>query len=164
MIRRFKFGVSSDEIERMIDTIREHEKNVKAKVGELIKALTAYGVDVAKAQIRELGAVYTGELEESIKGYFNPETNTGFIRAETPYAIYVEFGTGVVGKESAHPEPIDWVYDKNKHGDDGWVYFNDRDGKFHWTNGMKSRPFMYNTVQILERESERIAKEVFGVD
>jgi len=159
--KKIIFGLSTKEINRAIRELEQYKKELNRKTSLLIEALTDRGVEIAKAQIRELGAVYTGELEESITGYFNPTVQVGIIRAGAPYAIYVEFGTGVVGAGSPHPAPAGWRYDVNNHGEAGWWYFNDRDQKWHWTKGIKSRPFMYNTVQILERESVRIAKEVF---
>jgi len=159
--KKIIFGLSTKEINRAIRELEQYKKELNRKTSLLIEALTDRGVEIAKAQIRELGAVYTGELEESITGYFNPTVQVGIIRAGAPYAIYVEFGTGIVGAGSPHPAPAGWRYDVNNHGEAGWWYFNDRDQKWHWTKGIKSRPFMYNTVQILERESVRIAKEVF---
>jgi len=159
--KKIIFGLSTKEINRAIRELEQYKKELNRKTSLLIEALTDRGVEIAKAQIRELGAVYTGELEESITGYFNPTVQVGIIRAGAPYAIYVEFGTGVVGAGSPHPAPAGWRYDVNNHGEAGWWYFNDRDQKWHWTKGIESRPFMYNTVQILERESVRIAKEVF---
>lgn len=161
MSKKIIFGLSTKEINRAIRELEQYKKELNRKTSLLIEALTDRGVEIAKAQIRELGAVYTGELEESITGYFNPTVQVGIIRAGAPYAIYVEFGTGVVGAGSPHPAPAGWRYDVNNHGEAGWWYFNDRDQKWHWTKGIESRPFMYNTVQILERESVRIAKEVF---
>ncbi len=161
MSKKIIFGLSTKEINRAIRELEQYKKELNRKTSLLIEALTDRGVEIAKAQIRELGAVYTGELEESITGYFNPTVQVGIIRAGAPYAIYVEFGTGIVGAGSPHPAPAGWRYDVNNHGEAGWWYFNDRDQKWHWTKGIESRPFMYNTVQILERESVRIAKEVF---
>ena len=43
----------------------------------------------------------------------------------------------------------------------GWIYPTD-DGGFRFTEGMQSRPFMYETALELQREFPRIAKEVFG--
>ena len=161
MSKKIIFGLSTKEINRAIRELEQYKKELNRKTSLLIETLTDYGVDVAKAQVRELGAWYTGELESSITGYFSPTVCVGIIKAGSPYAVYVEFGTGIVGQTSPHPDPKDWQYDINKHGEAGWWYFNDRDQKWHWTKGIESRPFMYNTVQILERESVRIAKEVF---
>ena len=143
-------------IEDAIREVKEYKRKLNDRVKALIRELVDKGVEIAKAQVRELGAVYTGQLEESITGFFDEETGLGIIRTDCPYAIYVEFGTGVVGKRNPHPEPIEgWQYDVNEHGDKGWWYFNERDQKWHWTKGMVSRPFMYNTLQLLRAEAEK---------
>lgn len=149
-------------IDRAIKEIEAEKRRIWEKARALVEALTDLGVSVAKVQLAGLDAVYTGGLMESISGYFSPALGVGIIRAGAPYAVFVEFGTGVVGAGKQHPNPEGWVYDASGHGEKGWVYFNDRDGKWHWTQGMESRPFMYNTARELERECQRIAKEVFG--
>ena len=161
-MRKITLDLSTRDINRAIRDLKRYKRELNKKVSLLIKTLTDYGVDVAKAQIRELGAWYTGELESSITGYFSPTVGAGVIKAGSPYAVFVEFGTGIVGQTSPHPDPKDWQYDINKHGEDGWIYFNERDGRWHWTKGVESRPFMYNTAKELEMECMRIAKEVFA--
>lgn len=163
-MRKISFGLSVKEINRAIREVEKYKAELNSKISLLIEALTDYGVEIAKVQVRQLGAWYTGELESSISGYFSPSTGVGIIKAGAPYAVYVEFGTGVVGAGSPHPAPTGWRYDVNAHGEDGWWYFNDRDGKMHWTKGMQSRPFMYNTARELEQECVKIAKEVFNRD
>lgn len=159
---KFKINLNPREIDRLIKDIKQYKRELTEKVNLLIEKLTDYGVQVAKAQVRELGAWYTGELESSIEGYFSPSVGVGIIKAGAPYAVYVEFGTGIVGKSQPHPSPDDWRYDINNHGDSGWWYFNDNTGRMQWTKGMPSRPFMYNTARELENACERIAREVFG--
>lgn len=161
-MRKITLDLSTRDINRAIRELQRYKKELNEKVSRLIETLTDYGVDVAKAQVRELGAWYTGELESSITGYFSPTVGVGVIKAGSPYAVYVEFGTGIVGQTSPHPDPKDWQYDINKHGEDGWIYFNERDDRWHWTKGFESRPFMYNTARELEKECVRIAKEVFA--
>lgn len=69
------------------------------------------------------------------------------------YAMYVEFGTGVVGSENPHPHA--WEYDINEHGADGWTYIG-KDGKRHWTAGQRSHPVMYNTWLWASRSANSI--------
>ena len=72
------------------------------------------------------------------------------------YAMYVEFGTGIVGSENPHPSPfIPWEYDVNGHGDDGWLYY-DSSRKLRWTAGSPARPFMYKTWLWARRSSYQI--------
>jgi len=154
-VAKIKMKLTTRSIENAIKQVQEYKRELDDKVKALIKALVDKGVEIAKAQVRELGAVYTGELEESITGFFDESLGIGIIKTNCPYAVYVEFGTGVTGKRSPHPTPMGWKYDVNERGEDGWWYFNDRDKKWHWTSGMASRPFMYNTLQLLKAEVER---------
>ena len=159
---KFKINLNPREIDRLIKDIKQYKRELTEKVNLLIGELTDYGVEVAKAQVRELGAWYTGELESSIEGYFSPSVGVGIIKAGAPYAVYVEFGTGIVGKGQPHPSPDGWQYDINDHGESGWWYFNDNTGHMQWTKGMPSRPFMYNTARKLENDCRIIAREVFN--
>lgn len=161
-MKKIKYTLSAESIDNAIREIEKYKAELNVKISELIQALTDYGVNVAKAQVIAMNAFYTGDLEANIVGYFSPSTGVGIIRAGTPYAVYVEYGTGVIGRDSHHPNPDGWEYDINAHGEDGWWYFNDRDGKVHWTKGMASRPFMYNTARELERSCAAIAKGIFN--
>ena len=152
-----------DDIDRAIQEVEQFKREFLEKCNSLIEALTDSGVEIAKMKVAELDAVFTGELMNSIEGYYSPTYNVGIIKAGAYYAAYVEFGTGVVGSQSPHPSPQGWQYDVDDHGDSGWVYYDDYSGKFRWTKGFKSRPFMYNTARQLEKECKRIAQEVFSL-
>lgn len=157
-----KFSLDERDIDRAINEVKLFKKVFLEKCNRLIDALTAYGEEVAKVEVARLDAIFTGELWNSIGGYYSPTYNVGIIKAGAYYAAYVEFGTGVVGSQSPHPNPQTWQYDINAHGDEGWVYYDDYSGEFKWTKGFKSRPFMYNTARQLEKDCKKIAKEVFG--
>ena len=155
--------LDTKDIQRAIKELKAYKREFLDRCNQLVEALTDYGVEVAKVQVSQLDAYYTGELMNSIEGYFSPTTQVGIIKAGAYYAAYVEFGTGVVGSRSPHPDPQGWQYDVNAHGDEGWVYYDDDSGNFRWTKGFKSRPFMYNTAREIEKNCAKIAKEVFGV-
>lgn len=157
-----RFSLNENDIDRAIREVKQFKAEFLEKCNRLVEALTDYGVEVAKLEVAQLDAVYTGELMNSIEGYYSPTYNVGIIKAGAYYAAYVEFGTGVVGSQSPHPNPDGWQYDINNHGDSGWVYYNEDVGGFRWTKGFKSRPFMYNTARELEKSCARIAREVFG--
>ena len=157
-----RFSLDNKEIDRAIKELKQFKKEFLKKCNSLVQELTDLGVDIAKVEVTQLDAVYSGELRDSIEGYYSPTYNVGIIKAGAYYAVYVEFGTGVGGSQSPHPNPQGYTYDINAHGEDGWVYYNDDIGEFRWTKGFKSRPFMYNTARQLEKECEKIAKGVFG--
>ena len=151
ILKTIDMDLSTKSIDLAIREIRQFQEDLKQTCWELVEALTMEGAEIAKMQVASMDAVYTGELEQSIKGLFFPSERCGFVIAEAPYAIYVEYGTGIVGKENPHPEAAgNYDYDVNNHGIKGWVYKNDNDGKFYWTKGFVSRPFMYNTLKWLE--------------
>ena len=156
--------LTPESIDAAIEEVRRYKRKLYDRTSEIIKDLVDEGVEIAKNQLRELGAVYTGDLEASITGYFDEETGVGIIKTDSPYAICVEFGTGIVGEGSPHPAPEGWEYDINGHGEKGWWYFNERDQKWHWTKGIESRPFMYNTFLELQRLAKDEAKVVFKRD
>ena len=157
-----KFSLNEKDIDRAISELKQFKAEFLEKCNRLIEALTEYGEEVARIEVQLLDAVYTGELMNSIDSYYSPTYNVGIIKAGAYYAAYVEFGTGVVGKSSPHPNPQGWQYDVNNHGDEGWVYYDDENGTFRWTKGFKSRPFMYNTARDIEKNCGKIAQEVFG--
>ena len=157
-----RFSLDNKDIDRAIKELKLFKKEFLVKCNQLVEALTDEGENVAKVQVEELDAMYTGELWNSIKGYYSPTYNVGVIKAGSIYAVHVEFGTGVVGSQSPHPNAQGYAYDIHHHGEDGWFYYDDYTGKVRWTKGFKSRPFMYNTARQLEKDCEKIAREVFG--
>lgn len=158
-----RFQLNASDIDRAIREVRQYQKELETKTGRLIQRLTSEGAEIAKTQIRQMDAAYTGELLQSVGGIFHPESRVGIIRAGAWYAAFVEFGTGVVGASAPHPNPEGWAYDKAGHGDAGWWYFNDKDQRWHWTSGMESRPFLFNTARELETRCFQLAREAFGV-
>lgn len=163
MSKKITFGLSQKEIQSAIKQVEQYKKDLNNKCQLLVQALTVKGVEIAKFNVQNLGAFYTGELESSIDGYYSPSLGVGIVYAGSWYAMYVEMGTGFIGSQSHHPlsGELGWVYDSENHGESGWVYYNDRDGQYHWTAGMPSRPFLYETVKQLDVICESIAKAVF---
>lgn len=101
----------------------------------------------------------TGELMRGIESQYKGKI--GFVVSTATHSIFCEFGTGIVGAQNPHPEVAiaGWRYDVNEHGQLGWWYIG-RDGKSHWTKGMPSRPYMYETAKMLRSMVVPLAKEV----
>ncbi len=155
-----------DSIDKAIAEVEKYEKFVAEKAQELVRLLKELGVEKAK----ELVPVDTGVAQESIIGYMDDEAGRGIIMAGG-YCKYIEFGTGVKGQNSPHPSQeylaiMQWAYNSGamifttKDGREGWYYPTD-DGSYRFTEGMPSRPFMFETAQYLKREASRLAKEAF---
>lgn len=81
--------------------------------------------------------------------------------------LFVEYGTGIKGESSPHPNPLEWEYDTNAHGVKGWWYPTTEsdpnrvkrvgaDGNLYaWTQGMPSRPFFYKSYLYARRIATR---------
>lgn len=165
MIRKtIHVELTAQGLAKAIREIEQFKRQLKAWCDDLVRALTEEGVKTAKMNVMHMNAVYTGELEDSIEGVFFPQEGKGIIFTDVPYALYVEYGTGIVGMESPHPEPegAEWKYDIHNHGEKGWVYYLKADNvnQFRWTKGVASRPFMYETLRWLEQNADDIASGV----
>ena len=155
-----------------IEELNQYKQDIEKKVTLLMQRLTDLGAEVARVKIVSMGAYYSGELLSGVEGYFSPSLNVGFVRVTSDHVAFVEFGTGVVGQANPHKNgeylsKAAWQYATGpkifttQDGRVGWIYPTD-DGGFRFTEGMESRPFMYETALEIQREFPRIAKEVFG--
>lgn len=155
-----------DSIDAAIKELEKRKREIHKHAEELTQLLTNLGVEKA----RDLVPVDTGVAQSSIIGYIDDAEGVGIIRAGG-YCKYIEFGTGVRGRESPHPSAeykaiMQWAYNSGatifttKNGKEGW-YYPVGDGTWRFTEGMPSRPFMYETAQYLRKEAKRLAREVF---
>lgn len=161
----FKTELSVKGIEKLQEELRNYKVDFNKRVGLFVERLAQEGVMIASLKIVEFDAIYTGELLNSMKikkGDSFYDGHKWYIYTDCPWAKFVEFGTGIVGMENQHPNSdiVGWKYDVNEHGEKGWFYF--KDYEWHWTKGMPSRPFMYETALELQLLVPKIAMEVFG--
>lgn len=92
------------------------------------------------------GIVETGVMLDSIHSQY-VETGNGLLVGQiigADYIIYIEYGTGSKGADSASPNtPEGWKWN----GKDGWVYYDDLLGEFRTTHGQEPRPFIRTSVE-----------------
>ena len=163
--------LSTNSIQRLIRNLEKYRDGLFDKANLLAKTLAEKGVQIAGAQIVDLDAVFTGELLKSVR--MEEQINNVFaIVTDSDHACFVEFGTGQKGMDSPYPYPlpegVSWDYAVGKTirqnpvtGNYYWFYPG-LDGKWHYTEGMPARPFMYNTSLELQKIIVDVAKEVFG--
>lgn len=164
MAKTISFGLSVKEVQSAIKELRQYQSDLNRKCELLAQRLAEEGVIIAKIKIMQYPAVYTGELLNSIQSEPGAMISNGsqwIIFTGCEWAPFVEFGTGIIGSDNPHPDTglANWKYDVNEHGESGWYYY--KDGEWHWTKGMPSRPFMYETGRDLRKIIPKIAKEIF---
>ena len=166
MSKQINFTYDSlSSIDAAIKEMQAYQEQLTNKCRILAQRVAEIGVEIARVNIADFDAIYSGELFSSIRAEYSgsvPDGASWLVITDCPWAAYVEFGTGIVGQESPHPDTsiVGWKYDVNQHGDMGWDYF--KDGEWHWTKGMPSRPFLYQTGMDLRERIEEIAREVFA--
>ena len=173
--RVFKAELSVEGIEQLKNELLDYKNNfLQKKVELLTKRLAEKGVDIAQVNIARLDAIFMGELVNSIYSQYGGGANGTaifYVVADSHHAAFVEFGTGQLGAEGSYPYPfpegVDWQYNTGKTifeispGQYGWFYPGN-DGRWYFTQGMPSRPFMYETSLELMNLIVKTAKEVFA--
>lgn len=123
-----------DEILSRLDEIAEPEKVERA----LGKACLV--VERAAKQKAPKG---DGALRRSITS--KVENNEGIIYTPLEYAPYIEYGTGLFAEEGGRKD-VPWSY-------------QDDEGEWHSTSGMKPRPYMRPALEENRGEILRVLKE-----
>lgn len=172
--RTFKTDLSVKGIENLKKQLLNYKNNtLQQKVDLFAKTLAEKGVNIAQVNVAKLDAVFTGELISSIHTKYGGSTKGTaifYVVADSGRAAYVEFGTGQMGMEAPYPyklpDGVEWNYNTGKTifevspGQYGWFY--PKNGQWYFTQGMPSRPFMYETNMELMQIIVQTAKEVFG--
>ena len=153
-----KLKLNTESLNRALKELKAYQKKVDAAGQNLTHSLTEQGVSLAQLNASYMSIYDTGELVRGIDSQYQGEK--GYVVSAAPHSAFCEFGTGIVGATSPHPNPslAGWKYDVNQHGEEGWWYW--KDGEWHWTAGMPSRPYMYDTAQMLRQMVVPTAKEV----
>ena len=174
MAKKITINLSQKSIQDAISQIKAYQNDLTYKCQLLAEKLSERGVEIARLQLADLDAIFTTELISSVHAEHKGSVKGSGIWAVvagTDHAMFVEFGTGIVGKRSPYPgklpDGIDWQYASGKtirqlaDGRYGWFYQDDN-GEWWFTEGMPSRPFMYYTSIQLRDIVVKTAREVFG--
>lgn len=129
-------------------------RNISDDYGKGIEDYLIEGVSLAKEFL--LSANGPSELVDCIDyTYYNNDYGEIYINgtsSEKLLSIYMEYGTGYTGQSNPHRRLSPDNYDLNDHGYEGWVYFNEKYGKFVRTTGMIPKAYMYKTYLTLRRQ------------
>ncbi len=167
--------LSVSSIRQLQKELEKYKDSLTYKARLLAEKLSECGVEIARVQIADLDAIFTGELIQSLHSEYKGSTQYGAIFAvvaDSSHACFVEFGSGQRGEDRPYPYPlpegVSWDYNvgqtirQNAVTGRYYWFYPGNDGKWHYTEGMPSRPFMYLTSMELMKEVPKIAQEIFG--
>ena len=157
--------ISVKSIDKAIAEVENYSKQMNMQIKAISDAIEKRGAEILRDKIAKT-TNGKGDLANSIVTWSEHvgegKTRT-FIRLNSNYAAYVEFGTGIKGQSGKHPDvaAVGWVYDVNQHGEKGWVYKDD-DGDFYWTKGHEANSILYETLQQFKVEFPSIVRGVMS--
>jgi hypothetical protein len=141
-----------------IDKLTNYRNKIDSTFKNEILELTKRGYEYMISIVRE----DTGNLKSSITWEYDESGNKGIIKVGSDYGIFVEFGTGIVGADSPHPNAENWRYDVNSHGEKGWFYFDNKQNRIRWTKGQTANAFVYQTAEYLKKEASEKIKVIIN--
>lgn len=169
------FSLDPASITQAIAELRAFREDFMAKCDAVLRELSEeVGLRELKWNVIASGKVDTGELANSMHGVYNAKTRIGILYSDSEYAVFAEYGTGIVGagmaasysglKGGPHPEAdiIGWAYDVKNHSAKGWVYYDAHHGWFRRTRGQIPGAFMWMTKITLRESVPEVVKKVFG--
>lgn len=138
---------SRSSIENAKQQLMQKADKIDGGSREAVQKLTQIGYEY----LMTIVPIESGDLADSISWEYDEATNTGRIVIGADYAIFVEYGTGVVGANNPHPEPAPgWAYDVNAHGEKGWTYFDEKQNRYRWTKGEPAHAFVFRTREYMK--------------
>lgn len=181
VLKDISFTLDPASIEKAARKLERTKDQLIKVCGELVQALVDSGVETAKELCLIPSSQDAPDIMRSIQGLFYRYVNVGYIYSDLPAAVYLEYGTGVMGKEWPHAgiesgesDPpimvylnangdnrIYTTYDTYEHGLYGWFYV-DRLGQLVRTNGQTAGQFMYNTFLELKEKAPGIMQDLLA--
>lgn len=146
-------------ISNAINALKEKQDKLEGARRRTVEQLTQMGYEYMMQIIK----TESGELAGSITWEYDTEKKTGRIKIGSDYAIFVEYGTGIVGASNPHPEPAPgWSYDVNEHGEKGWTYWDAKQQRYRWTRGQPASAFVYRTYQYMKDNAGEVLRVNLG--
>lgn len=163
---KYELELKPNDLYNLSDKLKKFADNLPKLQSEILHTLADYTKSQIKYYINQsVNEEYsTGWLEQNV---FNTEIFNDTIKVfvdtnAVPYALYVEYGTGIVGSNNPHPEG------NGNYKTEGWWYpttANDPNPRkkqlengdwIVYTEGQKAHKFMYNAFQDLRQNYKKI--------
>ena len=167
--KKYIIQLNGNGIDAMIRGVGAYQKWLIRKSNELARRLAEMGV--VNASIEFSRAFYVGNNDTQMHLERRGDGRYAVV-AQGEAVLFIEFGAGLLAQQGGgHPEPHGFgagTYPGKGHWDDpnGWYLPKDKwqaDGTKH-SYGNVPAMAMYNTVKELERELDRVVREVFASD
>lgn len=176
--RTFNIGLNLKDIENLKkQLIQYRDVELPNKCKLLAQRLAEIGFKTAEIHIDEapLGKYVTLRIEESPLKYGHKAIliATGAVKKSEGYEDFntllaLEFGAGIYYNDKSHPQAAEFGYGPGTfpgqiHAfEDGWYYWDEKEGKWRYTHGVKATMPMHNADVEIIANAVKIAREVFS--
>ena len=156
---KYSGALSTEYIKQCVSGAEQYKRDIKKKVSDVLQAVADKGKEICLERCSWLHIHDSGKLMDSIEAVVDVTTGKAFVRANCDYAVFVEFGTGLVGERQSYPNTAKvneagYIYNGGAHHVnvgtpyEGWYY--PKHGVWIFTQGYRSRPFMLETAEQLK--------------
>lgn len=154
--------VKIENLDEVLKDIEAYKKKFEQNVTEMVNQTTELGRSEATANFSSAKYDGTKDVNVTSKVY----KKTGVVTASGESTLFIEFGTGI-SYPNDHPEAsrLGIEHGSWSEGPEGKGHWDDPKGWFYShgnrTWGNPANRCMYNAAKEVERNAERIAREVF---
>jgi len=125
----------------MIDNTDQVLDAAKDQIAAWLEAVGEDAATTAANVLTETGTIDTGRLKNSISSAVDENEQAVYIGTNVDYAIWHEFGTGIYAESGGRKTP--------------WM-FQDKDGEWHWTRGVKPKHFLQFGITAHKQEYKQM--------
>lgn len=162
---KIEISLNDKSINQAIKELEKYKRDLDNKARIVVERLASLGA--TNASLGFARAVTTeNDVQVTVEWV---DSNTMRIRATGEEVLFIEFGTGIT-YGYGHPMAQELGYGPGTYptklakgkwdNPNGWWY--SKDGNPKHTYGNPPNAVMYDTMKMIEREAERVVREVFG--
>lgn len=168
--QKVRLGIS--ELKKLSEDLKRYQKGLKVAEAKIVEELVNVGVAEASNRLAAISN-YDGNDPGTIEGFKYTHTmggSVGAISSYGPQVVFLEFGTGVPGETSPHPQADDIGYLYNQkfsehahrtvNGVEGWFYKPLDGDEAIFTPGIRPGAYMWGTALSLRRIYIPVAKRL----
>lgn len=161
------------DIDNIQKGIKDYENYVKAVEVGLANGIVELAERLKAKMMEYLNSYGLGNSKIASQLFYEISEDGILIGSKSEYAVFVEYGTGLAGLNSPHPQPKGWQYNVGEtiRPNGGWWYPTTADDPnphkrvfngelYAWTiQGQESRPFLYYTWLWGSRSATQIIRK-----
>lgn len=146
-----EYELSPEDMEKLAEIVSKYRDKIKVSGTMILDDLGEIAQLKMKDYIKNSTGEHSVDRITKYKQTHNLENSVGIdkisdnelsVYTDNPYAAFVEFGTGIQGKESTHPNAED----------SGWEY--------GFVTGQHSHQYLYKTYSDIDGHFEEMAEEI----